>query len=184
MGPADAFAAAMLPDRWRVFGRTLQPLCAGHVLLMQRAGILAEDRASTVSDHLLVAWICSRPFDPDRPWRAMKLGLRGRAWAMLMQVVFRVRPLLFLVRAKLLESYITDGLAAPESWESAEGDRPIGAPWIAHYVIGLIATGIPLRDALMMPIVCGNWLLSTRSEQMGRLQLVSEHERAVMEALG
>lgn len=179
-GPDSAFAEAVLPDRWRAFGRTLQPLCAGHVLLMQRCGILDESRKSSLADHLLVTWICSRPFDPRRPWAAVRLGIRGRIWAWMLSLVFRLRPDLLPVRIALLTAYISRSLAAPEAWESGGEDRATGAPWLAHYVTALVAMGLTVDEALSMPIQRGNWLLSTRAEQLGRIQIINEHERQVM----
>lgn len=180
-GPQDAFAAAMLPDRWRVFGRTLQPLCAGHVLLLQRCGMLDSDRTSTASDHLLAAWICSHRYDPHRPWLPTRFGIWGRAWLLVMGIVLRMRPDLLIVRALLYQQYLGQSLALPDSWRSGD-DSPAGAPWIAHYLCDLITMGIPIDDALTMPIARGNWLRMTLAEREGKLQLVTEHEEAALAA--
>lgn len=177
MGTTLTFADSLHPQRWRVFGRRLQPVSAGHLLALDQLGLI--DGSMTVPALIAAVVFCSRPYRLGSDFR---LTLRDRLFATAISALRVIRPAVIESRAVMFRDYIADGMSVPETYRGAGPDRPSGAPWLAHYITSLLGIGVDLERALSMPMAFGTWLIVTAGEKRGTTQVQTEHERRVSEA--
>jgi hypothetical protein len=186
MNNAERYAAAHLPDTWRIMGLRLQPLTLGHGLLLARVGspwtpfaLLPTPRSvPPLGDLLLALWILAQP------WRkaAAHLSQRRCRWylrAWELQAVWLSEATL-ADHGDRLTSFILENLLPPTLWRNpAAATSRAQAPTLASLKVQLIAQLHLSQDAALdTPLAVAIWDLLTWGESQGTHQFRSESEAA------
>jgi hypothetical protein len=181
--PSQAYVEAVIPPRVTVMGVRLEPLTLGHVLLLQRVGspyapFVEADRAPGVGDFLLALWICGQP------WRraARRLGTWRQAlwmkWALFWCAVMRA-PL--LSRCAIFAAYLRENSRPPPFWHKLEGESATsGLPSLLAIRLALLEIGLASDEAWDTPLMAGLWEVVGAGARGGVVQMVSDHEVAIM----
>lgn len=169
----DAWLNDMIPDRFTVLGRRLQPLSIGHVcaLLVFTPELLAEDPTpDEIAAQLPVAVdICSTPWDASvnrmaSRWRS----LRWRLWSWMLG---KWDP---VTAWRVWNEYLGEHLRAPETvWsDDAEtfGDGPHWLQVLRVYAISEL--GMSESDAMSAPICRLQWDKATAQWMRGGVYFV------------
>lgn len=182
----DCYAAAALPVRPRVCGKWLRPFTVGHALLLHRleSPFITNQAIPEWGDLILAVEILSRP-----PLEAEEsLGCKWMRFAL--GTLWPIR-LLWWRRSiqdeiEKFETYLDAAMATPMTWSKPEADnsQPSGSPFVLQLLVAQMAwLGKSESDALNTPYSSALWQVYTAGEMKGSLQIVSDRERAVMEAM-
>lgn len=190
---ADRYCEAWLPDRWKVFGRRLQPLCLGHVMLLQRLGNAAvrldsstdstgPDPMPDALELLLAVWLCGGTYRHARHEIERGLSHKFRLWAMIVRFITLTRPA-ELIRGWLLwRSYLAAALAAPKVWIQGQSGREPGTPWFVVLYLQLLKLGYRPDEALELPLGQGIWESFAERELSGGIELCNDIEESILTA--
>jgi len=168
------FAAAIVPDRWRVFGFKLRPLCLGNWLLLHRAcpRLFEADQVADVTAVILAAMICSTEYDPKRPTSCLQTGWLFTLRAALIRFACMRVPGLFTTRLVIFQRYIEQSSKTPRVWRVAPGEPGgSGTPWEVHLLTTLLQSGVGLADAMQMPLGAAWWISACVHERAGIVQV-------------
>ncbi|MHC1762923.1 MAG: hypothetical protein AB9869_01270 [Verrucomicrobiia bacterium] len=181
----------MFPDPVRILGRTLQPYCLGHALLLHRVSSPyvqsdVKDAEAGVGDLLLALYICSRPWQEASegirsPWVRLRLKFWG--W----QVRRRDLGMAVAVAEGQLLAYMSQAWSGPSLWEkqtSGEQRQAKAPPLASIKVILMTSFGCSEEEALSRPIRLALWDCVVWAESQGTAELVSDEELAAIEEAG
>jgi hypothetical protein len=169
------FARALIPDRWTIFGQRLLPYTLGHHIAVSRSCPTILTRGATLDDLLIATRICSRPFNPDDPLGALRVSLPWLCRAALIRLTVLRRPAILFERAAMFGEYLSAAMQIPKFWRLAsDGPGGSGTPLEVRLLSSLAASGVPLRDALRLPLAAAWWLLLAQSERAGAIQVDDE----------
>lgn len=182
MSRADEYAAAMLPDVWRVAGVRLHVPTLGHILLLQRLGLpaVASALASPLPAGTMALWL----WVMSRPWDKATAGLRtwrGRWWVRV--VAWQLRRRTDDDHLALVASYLSAAWSGPEIWEKEATGRTLCAPLAQNLKLILMSRlGVSEKAALDTPVRVALWDAAALAESSGQAEWVDESIAAAIEA--
>lgn len=184
MTNVEGYAAAHLPDTWRIMGQRLQPVTIGHGLLLQRVGspwmpfstLPVAGSVPPLGDLLLALWILAQP------WRkaVARLPQRRCRWVLKaweLQAVWLSEATLTR-HGDRLRAFMEASIAPPAMWSGKGSAGPRSqAPTLATLKVQIQSSlHIGNEAALDTPIAVALWDLLTHAEGKGAIQFKSNEE--------
>lgn len=167
----SAFGGAV---HMRLLGRTLQPFCLKHRVILHGLDsplVTGEGEVRPI-DILHAVKLCAGE-------RIGKLTLKDRFWMIMMTN----RPIIFVKCVEAFRAHV--GVDRwPKFWEkeTGEGTTNHGVPWVLLVVSNLITNGVPPERAWMMPEYQAIWLNAAFAISNGaKTNILSTEEEEFME---
>lgn len=174
----EQYAAALLPDSYRVLGRRLQPLCIGHLLTLVRlrSPWLTEGRDPDAADLAQAVTVCSWPWTEVRDRLAAGRGYRWRLRWLSLRASWDLRAIL------TWRAYLTDGMSGPRLWNpDPRRASALTAPqWLTLHAKLQREFGMSLDEALGTPVRLARWLVAQSDEERGLGSMVTDEEEELM----
>jgi hypothetical protein len=184
----QSYSEALWPNKVRIFGRTMQPYCIGHALLLHRVRSPFVTQqvpdGDGVPELCLALWICSRT------WQKAAAGLWTRRVRWLLKLWNRqlrkpkCAPAIVAAETQFAR-YVAQAWDGPSFWEK-QHDGPVstpGAPLLANLKVTLMA-GMHCSEekALSWHVRAALFDTAAWGEIQGKVEIVSERELAAIEA--
>lgn len=175
----ERYARLMVPGRWVVCGRRMQPFCLGHAMVLHWLGnpfAGGEEREPGLGDLAQAVWVCSQSWERARErfggwrWRVFLWRFPKSAWAQ-------------QVGMEQLRQYLTFYMDRPNQWTSKDKrGRDLGAPYLQLLRVRLMtAFHMSHADAMNYPLNLASWDLAGEAELQGAKVMVNEQEAAIQE---
>lgn len=173
---AERYAAALLPDTYRVLGRRLQPLCIGHVITLQRlrSPWLVEGREPDAADLAQAVLICSWRWPEVRQRLTANRGFRLR--------LLSLRALWDIRAVVTWKAYLDSGLGGPRLWDpDPRESKALASPnWLTLHARLQRVFHMNLDEALSTPVRLARWLIAQADEERGMGSMVTPEEEELM----
>ena len=167
----SAFGAAV---HMRLLGRTLQPFCLKHRVILHgmESPLVSGEREVEPIDILRAVQVCA-----GEP--VGRMTLKDRYWMIMMTN----RPIIFVKCVEAFKAHV--GIDRwPKFWEkeTGEGTTNHGVPWVLLVVSNLITNGVPPERAWMMPEYQAIWLNAAFAISNGaKTNILSTEEEEFMD---
>jgi hypothetical protein len=184
MNLGEQYAAAVLPDRWRVCGVDLMPFALGHLLALQRLGspFVVVGEPGPV-DLTLALYVCSRkPSDIFARWhRDIPWGWKMRGRKIAFQAA--LRPSRFLDSCMGFAGYVDANSIGPKLWiERGRKDvKTITAPEMLSMHRRMMLCGFSESEAWDMPFVRVRWEQAASAEVDGVASFFTDRDERLCE---
>ncbi len=147
------YADSCLPDKVKMFGRTLRDFSIGHLLLLQRirSPYIADAKTASFEDLLTAVQICTVPYS-----KAVKLlwsgnSWRVRIWARAWAIVAQFRPQYVYGASCAFEDYLAKARRDPRGvFKNGDMQRSY-APFVALFAHDL-ASQYSFAELLEQPL--------------------------------
>jgi hypothetical protein len=172
------YALAVFPPQVRCVGLPLQPYALGHRVLLHAigSGFVVGDRVPTFDDLISSVWICAHTWEenisllrsPIRNWLHIKTwGLFKRRFDIVAEMATFAR-------------YIRESDTFPEV-DAPKDPVKLESAWTARLEVFLRSRGFTESEAMNMPIAKGGALYAADNEEQGRIKLMPEQTKTLIE---
>ncbi len=163
-----SYAKSCHPVQWRVLGRTLKPLCHGHLLLLEAIeSPFVVGGPVTLAALLSAVWICSYEHASD--------AHGSKSWAFTWWILYvrarsKASKTFAAEKLAIFEAYMNAAYAeAPKANADKKATRTSTSPLALHRTHELMRLGYTESEALNMPIAKADWRCKGALEAEGVL---------------